>query len=64
MESVAAVTSGTLIVCGAQHPAARRVRTLNSRVHTLFEVAEDPERPRRAVAFVDTVLTAGSSTPL
>ncbi|GHE05642.1 zinc-dependent alcohol dehydrogenase family protein [Streptomyces alanosinicus] len=61
---------GTLVVYGALDPRptplpnARSYPALTSRTYTLFEITKDPERLRRAVAFVGAGLASGSFTPV
>ncbi|MER5519728.1 zinc-dependent alcohol dehydrogenase family protein [Streptomyces sp. NPDC002763] len=61
---------GFLVVYGALDqrltplPNAQSYPALNSSTYTLFEITSDPERLRRAVAFVDAGLASGSFTPV
>ncbi|MET8945755.1 zinc-dependent alcohol dehydrogenase family protein [Streptomyces sp. NPDC004542] len=61
---------GHLVVYGALDPRttplpnAQSFPALNSSTYTLFEITSDPERLRRAVAFVNAGLASGSFTPV
>jgi NADPH:quinone reductase-like Zn-dependent oxidoreductase len=61
---------GTLVVYGALDPRptplpnAASYPALTTRTYTLFEITSDPERLRRAVAFVGAGLASGSFTPV
>ncbi|MFJ4466855.1 zinc-dependent alcohol dehydrogenase family protein [Streptomyces sp. NPDC089424] len=61
---------GTLVVYGALDPRttplpnARSYPALTTRTYTLFEITTDPERLRRAVAFVGAGLASGSFVPV
>ncbi|MEU9951818.1 zinc-dependent alcohol dehydrogenase family protein [Streptomyces sp. NPDC047939] len=61
---------GYLVVYGALDPRttplpnAQSFPALNSSTYTLFEITSDPERLRRAVAFVDAGLASGSFAPV
>ncbi|MFG2404306.1 zinc-dependent alcohol dehydrogenase family protein [Streptomyces brevispora] len=61
---------GYLVVYGALDPRptplpnAQSFPALNSSTYTLFEITGDPERLRRAVAFVNAGLASGSFTPV
>jgi NADPH:quinone reductase-like Zn-dependent oxidoreductase len=61
---------GYLVVYGALDPRptplpnAQLFPALTSSTYTLFEITTDPERLRRAVAFVDAGLASGSFTPV
>ncbi|MEU4925305.1 zinc-dependent alcohol dehydrogenase family protein [Streptomyces yokosukanensis] len=61
---------GALVVYGALDPRptplpnAHSYPALTSRTYTLFEITKDPERLRRAVAFVNAGLASGSFTPV
>ncbi|BCJ46972.1 NADPH:quinone reductase [Actinoplanes ianthinogenes] len=61
---------GSLVVYGALDPRptplpnARSYPALSTRTYTLHEITTDPDRLRRAVAFVTAGLTSGSFTPV
>ncbi|MEU4475356.1 zinc-dependent alcohol dehydrogenase family protein [Micromonospora sp. NPDC023888] len=61
---------GFLVVYGALDqrltplPNAQSYPALNSSTYTLFEITMNPERLRRAVAFVNAGLASGSLTPV
>ncbi|WP_407547869.1 zinc-dependent alcohol dehydrogenase family protein [Streptomyces sp. Pv4-95] len=61
---------GHLVVYGALDPRttplpnAQSFPALTSGTYTLFEITSDPERLRRAVAFVNAGLASGSFTPV
>ncbi|MFD5630187.1 zinc-dependent alcohol dehydrogenase family protein [Streptomyces sp. NPDC127072] len=61
---------GYLVVYGALDPRttplpnAQSYPALNSSTYTLFEITTDPERLRRAVAFINAGLASGSFTPV
>ncbi|MGI5521647.1 zinc-dependent alcohol dehydrogenase family protein [Micromonospora sp. CA-259024] len=61
---------GFLVVYGALDPRitplpnAQSYPALNSSTYTLFEITMNPERLRRAVAFVNAGLASGSLTPV
>ncbi|MFF3985095.1 zinc-dependent alcohol dehydrogenase family protein [Streptomyces sp. NPDC001797] len=61
---------GFLVVYGALDPRptplpnAQSFPALNSSTYTLFEITTDPERLRRAVAFVNAGLASGSFDPV
>ncbi|MGI5519937.1 hypothetical protein ACQEUX_03170 [Micromonospora sp. CA-259024] len=61
---------GFLVVYGALDPRrtplpnAQSYPALNSSTYTLFETTMNPERLRRAVAFVNAGLASGSLTPV
>jgi NADPH:quinone reductase-like Zn-dependent oxidoreductase len=61
---------GFLVIYGALDPRptplpnAQSFPALNSSTYTLFEITTDPERLRRAVAFVNAGLASGSFTPV
>ncbi|MFM9631007.1 MULTISPECIES: zinc-dependent alcohol dehydrogenase family protein [Streptomyces] len=61
---------GYLVVYGALDPRptplpnAQSFPALNTSTYTLFEITSDPERLRRAVAFVNAGLASGSFTPV
>ncbi|MFE7569399.1 zinc-dependent alcohol dehydrogenase family protein [Streptomyces sp. NPDC057539] len=61
---------GFLVVYGALDPRptplpnAQSFPALNSSTYTLFEITTNPERLRRAVAFVSAGLASGSFTPV
>ncbi|MFJ6686738.1 zinc-dependent alcohol dehydrogenase family protein [Streptomyces werraensis] len=61
---------GFLVVYGALDPRptplpnAQSFPALNSSTYTLFEITTDPERLRRAVAFVNAGLASGSFNPV
>ncbi|AXG79709.1 zinc-dependent alcohol dehydrogenase family protein [Streptomyces paludis] len=61
---------GHLVVYGALDqrttplPNARSFPALNTSTYTLFEITSDPERLRRAVAFINAGLASGSFAPV
>ncbi|WP_299542186.1 zinc-dependent alcohol dehydrogenase family protein [uncultured Streptomyces sp.] len=61
---------GHLVVYGALDPRptplphAQSFPALNTSTYTLFEITGDPERLRRAVAFINAGLASGSFTPV
>lgn len=61
---------GHLVVYGALDPRttplpnAQSFPALNTSTYTLFEITSNPERLRRAVAFVNAGLASGSFTPV
>ncbi|MEV7992947.1 zinc-binding dehydrogenase [Streptomyces sp. NPDC086077] len=61
---------GSLVVYGALDsrttplPLAQSYPALTTRTYTLFEITTDPERLRRAVAFVNAGLASGSFAPV
>ncbi|MFI9613388.1 zinc-dependent alcohol dehydrogenase family protein [Streptomyces sp. NPDC052023] len=61
---------GSLVVYGALDPRptplphARSYPALTTRTYTLLEITSDPERLRRAVAFVNAGLVSGSFDPV
>ena len=61
---------GHLVIYGALDPRptplpnAQSFPALTSGTYTLFEITSDPERLRRAVAFVNAGLASGSFTPV
>ncbi|GAA2875708.1 NADPH:quinone reductase [Actinoplanes cyaneus] len=61
---------GSLVVYGALDPRttplprARSYPALSTRTYTLHEITTDPQRLRRAVAFVNAGLALGSFTPV
>ncbi|MFI1093545.1 zinc-dependent alcohol dehydrogenase family protein [Streptomyces sp. NPDC020917] len=68
--ALAVAPGGTLVVYGALDkrptplPNAQSYPALSTRTYTLFEITMDPERLRRAVAFVNAGLAGGSFTPV
>ncbi|MGW1216743.1 zinc-dependent alcohol dehydrogenase family protein [Streptomyces sp. NPDC002499] len=58
------VVYGTLDRRTTPLPNAHSYPALTSSTYTLFEITKDPERLRRAVAFVNAGLASGSFTPV
>ncbi|WP_371524817.1 zinc-dependent alcohol dehydrogenase family protein [Streptomyces sp. NBC_01283] len=58
------VVYGALDPCITPLPNAQSFPALNTSTYTLFEITGDPERLRRAVAFINAGLASGSFTPV